>query len=410
MSRRIMYILGTFPQLSETFIINELAEIMRQGFEVIPVSMGRRPVLTTGMHELGINLSHKTVYTPTVAAIVKMVMFRMVHNPRTAVRLLKMNILLPCLPAVSKFKRFLKCIAVLEQIHKFRPEHLHAHWTVSSDVAMILSEITDIPFSFSAHAHDIYVEGPLYDSQSPGLGLSYKISKSKFTATCTDYNRRHLASLCSQDFAKRVYTVYHGVDTDNFRPGSRSGGIYPTILSVGRIIAYKGFDRLLRVCNRLRGAGYRFRCLIVGDGSQRQRLIQEATENGLEDVVIFLGPKTAEEVQRLYAEADIFVLAASLERGQYGLPNVLVEAASAGLATVTTNLPCVEELIENGRSGLIVDDNEDALLAGLEKLMRDPYLRLKLGDTAARVARSRFTLDRNIRVLGGLFNDQLYGV
>ena len=119
--------------------------------------------------------------------------------------------------------------------------------------------------------------------------------------------------------------------------------------------------------------------------------------------MIFTGPKPTREVQQLYADANIFVLAASLARGQHGLPNVLVEAASAGLAIVTTRLPPVSELLESGKTGLVVDDDEDALYMGLRQLIDEPALRYQLGKRARSVAVERFAFERNIKALFKLF-------
>lgn len=408
-NKRILYVLGRFPTLSETFIMNEIAGLLRIGLDVIPLSTGRRPEIPAEMHQIGVELAEKTIYMPAFAGMLDVLRRQVILRPKSVLRLLRLNLVLPCLPTTPKIKRFLKSVMVLEQVVELCPDHIHAHWTIPSDVAMMVAEVVSLPFSFTAHAHDIYEEAPLYEEQCPGLGLPYKISKSVFMTTCTEYNRRHLVSLCSPDLESRIHTIYHGVDTEHFHPGQRAGADHPIILSVGRIIAYKGFDRLVRLCLRLRQDGYEFKCLIVGDGSQREALIQEAADLGLMDTVIFLGPRPTEELREIYSQADIFVLAASLERGQHGLPNVLVEAASAGLAIVTTCLPPVGELIDNGRSGLVVDDNEDALYRGLKKLMDDPDLRLRLGDVAACVVRERFDFKQNIGKLSKLFETRISG-
>jgi glycosyltransferase involved in cell wall biosynthesis len=402
-NKRILYVLGRIPTLSETFVINEVAGLLRLGLNVIPVSTGRRPEIPAEMHQVGVDLVEKTVYMPAFAGVVGVLLRQIVLRPKSVFRLLRLNLALPCLPTTPKFKRFLKSVMVLEQVAKFRPDHIHSHWTIPSDVAMMVAEVIALPFSFTAHAHDIFDEAPLYEQQCPGLGLPYKISKSVFTVTCTEHNRRHLVSLCPSDIKSRIHTVYHGVDVGCFQPSFKDGNRVPTILSVGRLVAYKGFDRLLRLCARLLEDGYQFRCIIVGDGSQRTALIQQANELGLDGYVVFTGPKPSREVQKLYAEADIFVLAASLARGQHGLPNVLVEAASAGLATITTRLPPVGELFEDGRTGVVVDDDEDALYMGLKQLMDEPDLRHRLGKAARKAAIERFAFERNIQVLAKLF-------
>jgi glycosyltransferase involved in cell wall biosynthesis len=403
-NKRILYVLGRFPTLSETFIINEIAGLLRLGLNVIPVSTGRPPKIPDEMHRAGIDLAEKTIYMPSSASMMEVLLRQAKLRPRLVFRLLHLNLYLPCLPATPKFKRFLKSVMVLEQVVKLRPDHIHGHWTIPSDVAMMVADVTSLPFSFTAHAHDIFDEDPLYEWQRPGFGLRYKISRSVFAVTCTDYNRRYLASLCPSNSSSRVYTVYHGVDTNYFRPSLKDEGRIPTILSVGRLVAYKGFDRLLTLCARLLEDGYQFQCIIVGDGSQRTALIQQANELGLDGHVVFTGPKSSDEVQQLYAQADIFVLAASLARGQHGLPNVLVEAASAGLAILTTRLPPVSELFENGQTALVVDDSEDALYMGLKQLIVNPGLRHRIGKAARKVAIERFDFERNIQVLAKLFD------
>src|SRR5262249_10118044 len=194
---------------------------------------------------------------------------------------------------------FAEAVTVLPEIRRLQVDQLHAHWAAgSATIAMVVSRFLDIPFTFTAHAYDIWRDRLL---------LPEKLRAARLVVTCTDYNRRHLETTYGIP-AERFRVVYHGVDLDRFRCIEPRRSTRPVVLSVGRLVEQKGFDRLLRACAEVARTDKDFRCEIVGDGPLRGALERLASELDLTDRVHFTGKLFQEDLIRHYADADVFAL------------------------------------------------------------------------------------------------------
>src|SRR5258708_28545415 len=157
------------------------------------------------------------------------------------------------------------------------------------------------------------------------------------------------------------------------------------MIAVGRLVEKKGYSYLVRACALLHERGCRWRRAIYGSGAQGDGLAELIDTCGLGDVVQMQGARRQEELIAIYREADLFVLSPHvLENGDRdGIPNVLMEAMSAGLPVVATDISGIPELIEHDRSGLLVPPcDEGALADALERLLAPLYvlvLRARLG-------------------------------
>lgn len=401
----VLYVLGNFPTLSETFIINELNEIERNNLQISIVSTARKSEIPPVMHAFAQALQQRTHYMPASSADMgRIIASQVIRHPGRSFEIWRRNNEIPVLNGHNKFKRWLKCLVVADFAEKFKATHLHGHWTTPSDVAAIVAKTLGLTYSFTLHAHDIYDEDTVL--QKKGGGAALRSDGATFVATCTRYNYQHLLERYGSQFKAPLYPIYHGVNTDLFKPGETRNDKL-TILSVGRIIAYKGFDRLVEVMHKLRGDGYDFVCYCIGDGSLREPLVERVKELGLEDYVIFTGPLPAEEVQKYYAKAHIFALAGSVQKGQHGLPNVLVEAMSSGLSVVTTALPPAVELIDSGFDGLVVEDSDQAIYEGLKQVISNPELRQSFAGRAREKAIAHFSLQANTRRIANLLCGQI---
>ncbi len=177
------------------------------------------------------------------------------------------------------------------------------------------------------------------------------------------------------------------------------------MLSVGRAVEKKGYDDLVAALALLPG-DLAWRFIHIGGGALAKRLRRRSRRLGLEERIEWRGARPQPDVLAAYREADLFVLAAKIGRDsdRDGLPNVLMEAQSQRLACVATQLPGIAELVEDGRTGVLVPPgNPRALAAALEALIRDPAQRSRLGAAGEARVRRDFDMTSGIAVLAALF-------
>jgi len=286
--------------------------------------------------------------------------------------------------------------------------HLHAHFChASTTVAMMVSRFTGVPYSFTAHAKDIYL-----GKFNPGDLLQRKMRDAAFVVTCTETNRDHLQRLCPG--VRCVHRIYHGIDTAVFSPrvarGTANGGV-PRILAVGRFVEKKGFPYLVRACRVLKERGHAFRCDLVGRPDRDSEPVRQAiAESRLEDTVFVGGMLTHEELKQLYEQCTIACLPCVVARDgdRDGIPNALVEAMAMGLPVVSTRISAIPELVDDGANGLLVPQRDVRALAdALERLLEDRGLRRKLGHAAREKVRRSFDAERTTRDLKDLFTSRI---
>jgi glycosyltransferase involved in cell wall biosynthesis len=224
--------------------------------------------------------------------------------------------------------------------------------------------------------------------------------------TCTAYGAEHLRALAPTP--ERVALAYHGLDLSRFpSPPQRLArdGSDPSdpvrIVCVGRAVAKKGMDHLLKALAAL-PPDLHWRFAHIGGGALLPALKAQAARDGIADRVAFVGPKAQPDVVALLREADLFALAATQAASgdRDGLPNVLLEAASQGLAIVATNFAGIPELITAGRDGdLVAPGDWEGLSNAINLLARDPARRERLGAAAYERLRRDFSADGTLDII-----------
>ena len=202
-----------------------------------------------------------------------------------------------------------------------------------------------------------------------------------------------------QAFRDRCHVIPYGIDTAQFEQCSpeavrsvreRLGD--RLVISVGRLVYYKGFDVLIRAMADVRG-----KLVIVGEGPLRSELQSLAARLGVTDKVVFAGEVNNAGVMPYYHAADLFALASVARSEAFGI--VQIEAMAAGLPVVNTSLDSgVPFVTLAGESGLTVPPGDaPALAAAINRLLDDQSLRQSLGQAGVRRARREFSLDTMLR-------------
>ncbi len=275
---------------------------------------------------------------------------------------------------------------------------VHSHWaSYSTTVALVAHWLFDLPFSFTAHAYDIYLVPRL---------LGVKVREAEFAVTCAQINARFLRTLAGGEDKGRVIVNYHGTNLDRFKPVERRSGDsgMATIVTCGRLEPYKGHHILLRACAALARP---VRCVVVGEGPQRRRLEELADELGIGERVEFTGPVPQARLAEIYGDADLFVLASVVLEGSGKrdvIPNVLAEAMAMGVPVVSTDISGIAELVVNGTSGTLVAPNDvEALARAISELLDDGERRKDLALAGRARVEEIFDRDVNIEELAALF-------
>jgi colanic acid/amylovoran biosynthesis glycosyltransferase len=278
--------------------------------------------------------------------------------------------------------------------------HFHAHFgTVATSVARLASHFTGIPYTFTAHAKDIFHESVEFED------MQRKLQDAATVVTVSDYNLNYLQKNYGVA-AKEVQRIYNGLDLRQLQyssPAERP----PLIISVGRLIEKKGLSVLIDACAILKQKNYEFQCQIVGAGSLEPALRQQIQDLELQSTVEIIGPRPQNEVFQLMQQAAVFAAPYVIGKdgNRDGLPTVLLEAMALGTPCVSTDVTGIPELVRDGETGLIVPQHDAEQLANaLEQLLTDAALRVKLSAQARQLIESEFGIHRNAAMLRGLFH------
>jgi glycosyltransferase involved in cell wall biosynthesis len=422
----IGYVLMGFPRLSETFITHEIFLLEQLGMKLRLFAIKHGDM--DQVHDVVGRIRAPLIYLPAVSSLsgTNIVAWLWRNLPTYAGqhwRLLKtrpfayLATLGAALAMSVKYrkgwhsplrkvfiKEFLQAGEIAIQVIQTPSiRHLHGHFCHgATTITWFVSRLTGIPFSFTAHAKDIYQA-----DQNPGDLLARKLRASRFVTTCTGANATHLAQRFPS--CDHVHTVYHGLDTAFFAPpppGHRSSPM-PRILAVGRFVEKKGFADLIDACALLKAAGIPFHLTIVGEqGDQLQSIRDKIRDYALGDRIELQGPVTHDELRRLYHQSVIFALPClvAADGDRDGIPNVLAEAMATGLAVVTTAVSGIPELVRDQIDGLMVPErNPQALASALQQLLQDAVLRHCLGAAARARVCQVFASNKTTLQLKALF-------
>ncbi|NOZ56835.1 MAG: colanic acid biosynthesis glycosyltransferase WcaL [Calditrichaeota bacterium] len=424
---KIAYVLDTFPVISQTFVVEELFGLRRRGFEVLPYALVHKQVdepIPPAYREL----EREMVFVPSSPAPLALLgghVRLVLRHPlryvstffwawrkrltRSPLKLAKTAWTLARGRQADKRSRedvFWHFVLVPEFANAMASqgvEHVHAHFADNSaSFGLLCARLLGTSFSVTAHAFDIFTNPPL---------LPEKLARARFVTTCTTRGLEKLRAVASASGVQaRLRLVYHGVDLEKFKPTAAEPGGVPILLSVGRLVPKKGFDVLLRATAELVQRGHSFELRIVGDGPEREKLEALRKELGLERIVRFLGSLSPEEMPEVYRKAHAFVLPSVIDaRGDRdGIPNVAAEAMASGLPVVSTTVSAISDLVRDGVEGFLVPEKDvPALAAALEKLLKEPELRRRMGLAGRRRVEDVFDREKCIDELASLFRKEL---
>lgn len=402
MSRRLAYLMSRFPHLPETFILREMVELQRQGWEVAlyPLILQRQTVV----HADARPWLARAEQVPFISAgVVATNAATLARTPRRYGTLLGQtlwenrsspNLLVRAVALLPK------AVSLARRMQAEGIAHVHAHYaTHPALVAWLIHRLTGISYSITVHAHDIFVRTAM---------LATKLREAAFVVAISEYNRQHLAQVLGPWVRARTHVVHCGIVASDYevRTSPPAPGEPFELINVGSLQPYKGQRHLIQACALLRERGIALRCRIVGGGKERSALERLIAQAGLESVVELLGPRPQEEVARLLPTAHCYVQPSIITPSgkMEGLPVALMEALACNLPVVATSLSGIPELVRHGETGLLVPPADAAALAdALLAVYEDPRGAARMATAGRALVLREFDLRANVTQLAALF-------
>lgn len=386
---RVAYFLQAFPQLSETFVENEIRAVRQFGVEVVVLSVYRPPGDLQGPTDVPVD---RIFYPPPPVRIFVLWLRWLLRRPRAMLTTLVRALATRSLTMLRGVWLSGWAATVMSQYPDL--ERLHAHFaTDSSCLADSASELTGLPFSLTVHAHEIYLRNN---------GLCGRADRATPLITVCEYNYEQLRRLCPRLTRDEVPIIYCGVDPQAFRPtppaspaSAAKRGDPLAVLSVGRLVETKAFDLLILAMAELRRLELSVECAIVGAGPLQSDLEILIRKLGLESTVRLLGPRLPGEVAELMAASQLFVLPCRIgaDGNRDSMPVAIKEAMAAGLPVVATATAGIPEMVDDDVGRLVPPENPGALASAMYELLSLPeHERLALGARGRQRVEDRFNL------------------
>ncbi len=394
---RVAYVVKMYPRFSETFIVSEILAHEAAGLSLEIFSL--RSSVDTHFQDLLAHVRSPVHFIPS-------------ERPRAA------DFWAALSAAGSAFPNFWQVLGTFAEedprdvyqaallardLRLGRFTHLHAHFaSVATTVARMASRFAGIPFSFTAHAKDIYHEA--VDSAD----LRRKLTDAAAVVTVSDFNREFLRDNYG-GAASRVRRIYNGLHLERF-PFSPPRNRDNVIVAVGRLVEKKGFDDLIRAMSLLRDRGNTARCEIIGSGLMHDELRRLIAHHRLESTVELVGPLPQRDMANRVASATVLAAPCidGLDGNRDGLPTVLLEAMALGTPCVSTTVAGIPEAIRHGSTGLLTAERDVVGLASaLESLLGDAELRCRLASAARQLVETDFDVHRNAALVRNFFGRDL---
>ncbi|WP_170364971.1 glycosyltransferase family 4 protein [Ruegeria arenilitoris] len=394
---RLAVLVKGWPRLSETFIAQELVALQDAGHDFDIWSL-RHPT-DTKRHPLHDRFQGRVHYLPEYLYQEPQRVWAARRTAQAlpgyaqAYRVWRQDLRRD--PTHNRIRRFGQaCVLAAELPGDTRALYAHFLHTPSS-VARYAAIMRGLPWSFSAHAKDIWTS-PEWEKREK---LHADTFGAAFGATCTEIGARHLRDLA--DDPARVDLIYHGLDLTRFPEPPvrklRSVDDRFHMVSVGRLVEKKGFDRLIHALAIL-PPEIDWHWTHIGGGTLSDNLRGLAENLRLQIRITWKGACDQPEVIAAMREADLFVLPSRIaaDGDRDGLPNVLMEAASQKLPILSTPVSAIPEFIQTNVHGILSDDEPKALADAISTLAADPQKAAIMADAAYDRLLASFRMDPGI--------------
>lgn len=403
---KILYITANVPfGKGEPFVLTELLALKKLNVDLLVVPRDRSEKIFHGEAE---SIIRNTLNIPWFnLRILVSLMTCMFKRPHQFILLLnEVFIKARCLKVGIKNMIILpKALHVAERIKGLKVSHIHAHWaSTTSTMAYIVSAVTGIPWSFTAHRWDI---------QENNL-LEQKSKSASFVRVISEKGREELLKIARDpSLAAKVHVIHMGVNIPDEDVVTDNRDAVFSFLCPANFKPVKGHKYLFEACRSLSGRGLVFKCLIAGSGPLERDLQDRVRTMGLDKCVLFLGELPHDRILRLYREKEIqTVVLPSIETEdgeKEGIPVSLMEAMSYGIPVISTDTGGIPELIGDGSGISVKQQNAAAIAEELGRLMEDKDAYAAMGGRGKQKIARDFNTDAIAKKLLSLYDRYGYG-
>ena len=383
---KIVYVTQRLPfGEGETFVVPEVEALLAAGHELMIVPRCSRDAV---VHDNVGALLPRTRVLPGAGSVVAAVAGALARSPRRmAGAFWRLRRTRPRRRTIANAVATAQGIWLARIAREWGADHIHAHWAhLTATLAMGASTMSGIPWSFTAHRYDVFLNNLLTE----------KLRSARFGRFIAREMAAVARPLVAPDAFERAVVVHMGVALPA-APDGMPPRTTPVLLCPARLTPIKGHGDLLEAAARLVARGIMFELWLAGEGPERAAIERRIGERGLSDRVRLLGTVPHAELLGMYRDrrADCVVLPSLHE----GLSVALVEAMAYGVPVIATEVGGVPELLENGAGVLVPPSDAGALTEALARVLGSSTLRAELARAGRRRVEAEFEVGAIAREL-----------
>jgi colanic acid/amylovoran biosynthesis glycosyltransferase len=385
--QRIAYLLHRFPEITDTFIKREIRCLQRTGTNIEVIAVWKPSASETTLETMKQWAADTHFVLPrSWPSIIGILLRTLISSPVRSCRSLCLSVSTarPGLRGLAyQFIYFFEAVLAADIIKRRAIDHVHNHiGDQSGTVTMLAAHLAGIGYSITFHGWPVFFDAKYYRVKEKVLGA-------KFNRCISYFCRSQLMMFSELDDPSGFEVVHCGLSLDryHYRPPRKP---VRRIFCAARLSPQKGHVFLIRAMKNLIDQGYELELRLAGDGPRKQELINLANELGISDRVVFLGFVTEDEVIRELQDSDLFVLPSFVE----GLPVSAMEAMAVGVPVISTNIAGTSELIEDGKTGLLVRPSDSGAIAdAIIRMVNDYDFRLRAAELGRKKVVEEFDLE-----------------
>lgn len=394
---KIAYLISKFPIVSHTFISREIKEMQNLGVDIACFAIHApleheiaeedkcfkgKVYYVFPLNKWDLLKSHLNTFFKMPLRYIYWFWY-IISRPKTALK-----------DRVRCIFHFIEAIYLIKEMKNQQIKHIHVHFLQgNANVALLISKFLNITYSVTVHNSTLPMDKILQKE---------KIQHAKFLISISEYNKKKLLETDPQS-ENKIFVVHCGLDPKCFNPHPKSTKVF-TLLAVGRLTWEKSYPDLIEACYILKNNQLHFKCIIVGEGGERQNIEKLINQYKLHEEIQLAGLVLQENIQHYYEQANLFVLSSETE----GIPIVLMEAMSKGLPVVATNITGIPELVIHEKTGILVPvKHPQAFANAVEYFINNPSVGIEMGLQARKQIEESFHIVKNVAQLKEIFESKL---